>query len=1128
MKNGSKTILIGLLIFLTCLPGLFAQNTFSCENKSEISPRFVVPGGKGVRQVTLSFTVSAGTPVFTITADANPETALPVGMPTTYNGKTVSLNGGPTSFTLTIQPTTSGAVFTSNETWTLKITGLSTSGATNTFTLSSSDLSGLPFTLDPVCFLYAWSWTNATSGSAAIKIPGGQNIDEVVVYLKIESAGTPSPAFRLLPDLGTSTTTYNIVPITDGGSPLSSYGGVNDYSSSHPRDYAYLLDRVSGSTNTWMLEVRKDKSGPFSTPDPFGAGDNLTCILLVQNLSLTDTVYIFCGSRDNASAGYDGTEALDLGLAKLIQPPRPVITNPGVNPCAVIKDRNYIFTSEHNSPDAVSLAYSWTINNGTTTESFSTSQNPVHPFKTINSTDYSLYGDYTITLTMTDTLASGLLGSVSTIQQSAATTLSVSLIAEEKIGFPKYLALPYYPNPPTIDGFISEDLQSHDVDAGWRAASRYAMGSGTTTSPVSFQGMKSASGDALYMSFEVRNDETIDLEDAIVLAFRPDYSTTDNAIKTTAFRTNDVVMIVYPFTSTGGAPGGASITNYQVWKYNGTTWDDVTSTYTPTMAVHSFGVPTDYSWDVEMRLPIGAAPMAINDQFYFYYNVLRVSSGATPDVAEYFWPRLSQNIGTVLRPSALYAGCWSKADKTTGVALDGVWCDWNATSVTPPNPSYPTDDFYITYNNTGAAVANTFTTTVKNDRQKTDNTGTNYVDSPGVKVLLRMANWGIAGANPGPDWSELDDLFPTSSGSDTNPSTAQTVLAATSPSNPGTATYTYTCDVGPASALPANIAAYHHQCLYTELTANDEVYIKTKGVYRNMNFEHASEVRREAIISVRGYGQAPKGRTTHRYLLRTSRKERVFRSGERTTFGKGPVPPGAGANGSDATSYLTWEINGYLCTGKYLVIRGKPFEILNATGSFGYIVEHDGEVAAWDPRIEGARLTGDGSYELEIPAESAVKIVTDIKPVDYTPFSLSLHGGLAFPLANFSATYAMGFCAILDAEYSFTPNLALVLMGGFNYLPGSTSLILPTTIINVALNFRFTLPIGQTFYAYAQAGPDMYIQDFSIFDAGYNGGLGAGLVLSPRFRLELGADYHSTWSQHNWLLQTHLGIVLRL
>jgi hypothetical protein len=876
--------------------------------------------------------------------------------------------------------------------------------------------------------------------------------------------------------------------------------------------------------------LRNDKPSPSEPPDRFAASEEW--ILLVQDATLgaNDSVELFAASRNAGATDYAGTEAASTNIVALNQPPRPQITSPGINPCSIIKGRNYVFAAAHNDLEAASLAYSWNINNGTDNDNFSTLQNPTeNPFTNVNGHAYGNYADYTVSLAVTETLATGLTGPVPSISQSGSTVLSVALSPEEKIGFPRYLALPYYPNPPAIDGYVSDNLGSNPVDAAWRAASRYTMANGTTTAHVAFQGMKSSSGDALYMSFEVRNDDTLDAEDALVLAFRPEYSSTDSSIMTTAFRTNDVVMIVYPFSGSGGAPTAASPNKVEIWKYNGSSWNDVSTTYTSwDIKDRSFDVDSKKAWDMELKLPLGVSPMVINDQFYFYYDVLRVSSSA-PGVTQFFWPRGSKNLGVILRPTALFAGSWGKADKANGAAMDGIWCDWNAVSVTPPNPNHPADDFWITYNDT-APVENTFTTTVKNDRQRTTDSGTTYIPSPGVTVLLRMANWGIAGANPGPDWKEIDELF-SSTGGTTNPSPAQQVGAASGPGSPGTAPFVYKCNIGPTSTLPPNISAEHHQCVYVELDADEEVYIKSKGTYRNMNFAHASELRRAATISVRGFGPPPKGRTTFRYLLSTSEKATTIQDDSRSPDrAPGPLSMGVAPAGSGSIdpSYLTWEVNGYLCTGNYIAIRGKLFEILNATGSFGYIVEHDAEVASWDPHIEGARLEGDGSYSLEIPEESAVTITTIIKPKEFTPFALSLHAGAAFPLANFGNSYSVGFCGILDAQYAFTNALSLVFMAGFNYLPGASSVVLPTSIINLALDFRYTLPICQTLFAYAQAGPNYYIQDSSTTAFGMNVGAGFGLVLSPRFRLELGADVHSTIAWQNWLLQSHLGIVMRL
>lgn len=1125
-KVPRPSILPSALTLLLLSTALFAQNGFHFDNLQGTTSAFLVPGGKYVHKVVLAFTTtSAAIPAFSIKADADALRAISPGSSFSYHARNVAMTGGSGSYTVSIETPTPDAYFSSDESWSLTVSGLSVTNTTSSFTVGSQDVSGVPLSPDPTYFRYCWTWPGGANVPALFKIPAGGVVDDALLYIRIVKQGSaPNPSFVIKPT-GLNQT---ILVAADG----------NPHDTSAPLDNGVgevyrlaLLSAVSSGsifTNLYRLELRNDTDSGFP-PAAFASAEEW--ILLVQDSSLAagDSLELFAASRNAGSTTYTGTEAVSTNIVTLNQPPRPQITNPGINPCSIVKGRSYVFTSAHGDLEAAALAYAWNIRSGTSNDNFSSSQNPTEtPFTTINGHAYDTYADYALSLTVTETLATITTGPyVGPISQSGTTVLAAALSPEEKIGFPRYLSLPYYPNPPVIDGYISDSLGSNRVDAAWRAASRYTMLNGAPTAHVAFQGMKSSSGDALYMSFEVRNDGTLDAEDALVLAFRPEYSSTDTSITTTAFRNNDVVMIIYPFAGPGGAPTGAAPNRVEIWKYDGSSWQDVSSVYTSWSIVgRSFDFNSLKAWDMELKLPIGTAPMALNDQFYFYYDVLRVStSGAT----QFFWPRDSRNLGVVLRPSSLFAGSWGKADKASGAALDGVWCDWNALSVTPPNPNYPADDFWITYNDS-TPVENTFTTTVKNDRQETTEAGTTYIDSPGVIVLLRMANWGIAGANPGPDWEELDVLFPDAT-EGTNPSEAKLVPRATGPSSPGTATFVFKTRVGPTAALPPNISSEHHQCIYVELNADQDVYIKSKGVYRNMNFAHASELRREATISVRGFGPAPKGRTGFRYLLVTSQKAITIKDDSHGPD-RGPGPVGMSAAPADRTSidpsYLTWEVNGYLCTGSYIVIRGKPFEILNATGSFGYIVEHDAEVASWDPQIEGARLEGSGSYSLDIPAESAVTIHTVITPREFTPLALSAHAGAAFPLANFGSSYSVGFCGILDAQWAFSDALSLVFMAGYNYLPGASPVVLPTSIINLALDFRYTRPINPALFAYAQAGPNLYIQDFSTTALGVNVGLGFGYVLSPRFRVEAGADVHSTTTLQNWLLQTHLGIVMRL
>jgi hypothetical protein len=394
-------------------PWAGTMNSFSVDNVAGLDPKFTVPGGQGVHKVTLTYvTTSANAPSFTIQADSEASQAITAnGTPASYHSNYVTLTQIPAgTYTLTIELPTSGATFTSSEDWTLGITGLSTTSAANTVTVSSSDTAGAALAIDPVCFPYAESITNATTAVAAVKIPGGLNIDEVVMYIKIESSGTPSLSSRILPVIGTSTTTYSLV---DDGSTWPSDGTLYNGSG-----YNFTLTKLTGITNTWMLEIRNDRPNSISKPPAFSS--DLTSILLVQGLSSTDTATIFCASRNDNKLNYSGTEPLDLGLVILDQPPRPVIYVGGNGTVGGLN-----LSMNPQDIEGTGLTYAWTISDGVTPLEFSTQQNPgTNPFSLNN---YSSNGNYTITCTITEMLVTGLSGSIANISQTGSCQAGVTI-----------------------------------------------------------------------------------------------------------------------------------------------------------------------------------------------------------------------------------------------------------------------------------------------------------------------------------------------------------------------------------------------------------------------------------------------------------------------------------------------------------------------------------------------------------------------------------------------------------------------------------------------------------------------------------------------------------------------------
>ncbi|MBA7521309.1 hypothetical protein ES705_13416 [subsurface metagenome] len=128
-------------------------------------------------------------------------------------------------------------------------------------------------------------------------------------------------------------------------------------------------------------------------------------------------------------------------------------------------------------------------------------------------------------------------------------------------------------------------------------------------------------------------------------------------------------------------------------------------------------------------------------------------------------------------------------------------------------------------------------------------------------------------------------------------------------------------------------------------------------------------------------------------------------------------------NQEEAGSYLYYSVNGYLATGNSVVIKGEKCELVEPVGSFGYIVEHDGEVDGWVDDIEGAEKVDENTYVLEIPPGTVAEIITRIKPIKPPSLSLSLHGGPNFPLSNFANDYGMGFNVMADIGYEINRSL---------------------------------------------------------------------------------------------------------
>ena len=242
------------------------------------------------------------------------------------------------------------------------------------------------------------------------------------------------------------------------------------------------------------------------------------------------------------------------------------------------------------------------------------------------------------------------------------------------ISFPSHEGLPWATSPPAVDGFT--DLQPGvDPPAGWRLEAGYTGGprfsyadGGVAIQGARFQGIRDASGDFLYLGFDIRIDPTFDPNDRIIILLQKAHSSShsvderridigplydsgaeppDDPVKVlgdVGYRYNKAPQFFRIFKRNPNPsptpPGAASWGPIPAWG----TGADATGDINPTLNLANFRARVTSSspsangknWTVELKIPTkkaganggGSGWMDLTNDIGLYLNMLRVCSTA--------------------------------------------------------------------------------------------------------------------------------------------------------------------------------------------------------------------------------------------------------------------------------------------------------------------------------------------------------------------------------------------------------------------------------------------------------------------------------------------------------------------
>jgi len=335
-----------------------------------------------------------------------------------------------------------------------------------------------------------------------------------------------------------------------------------------------------------------------------------------------------------------------------------------------------------------------------------------------------------------------------------------------------------------------------------------------------------------------------------------------------------------------------------------------------------------------------------------------------------------------------------------------------------------------------------------------------------------------------------------------------------------------------------------HQCVLAELSSPQPYSFVRKSFWRNMDFETASVVTRDAQIGVQRLpereGRGPK--TVYLYVETHNMPEFATGSQRLGWVNLLPRAPGYGRATGSVVRQLTdsggaaerarrafffvgndgidsvaptYRVHVYRETPDSVVVRGRKVPGLRPQTSFGYWVQHNGNVAGWRHSIAGAHgvtlhRIAPNFYKLTVPNDSFTTVITRIEALAPKRYALSVHAGVSLPHGSLKNTVDPGFAVTADLAVRLNQTFTAEALYGRHRFNGKASSP-DVDVSQMSLGLKAFLNAGRV-RPFITAGGGSYRFDPGSTDPGAHAGV--GVEFNASLRLAFDAEYtgHTVFS----------------
>jgi hypothetical protein len=429
----------------------------------------------------------------------------------------------------------------------------------------------------------------------------------------------------------------------------------------------------------------------------------------------------------------------------------------------------------------------------------------------------------------------------------------------------------------------------------------------------------------------------------------------------------------------------------------------------------------NFRWGIQIRIPANIAGGILNTNgpdlatdFDMWYLIRGSVSGNPAILAEYRTDGGNTSAFDLTNGNyPLPPGIWDEFQLTSGPAsFGGVTIMGNG------------QNDVVVQNGLGTGTTiqngalNTFIARPRNYRA-----AGNDINPGDIAATFRIANWGSVGGNPNQvNWASgtWDFVDPLNTIPVASTALIQTLPAGNNPPATSPIAQPVNMTLGPNKSI--------HQCVLCNLSSTGPVMLFLQdSIFRNMNYDHASTLEREAEINTIGLPKddAPDPRDVYLAVEKINMLQntpgadagtflsanmfRIIRQSENNPLaGKLrkvlEILKDLGRETKDAKQRLdilvevltdagltddeldqvfpTFRIHVYHDTGERIKENGDEKPVLRAQSSFGLYMYHEGGLEGWQTSIQGATRISENIYQMPVKKDGTAKIKVLVQAVE--------------------------------------------------------------------------------------------------------------------------------------------------